>query len=142
MMKSVEITRTLIIPLSELRFQFARSGGPGGQNVNKVSTRVELLFDVANSPSLRDEQKQRVLMSLKSRIDSHGVLRLTSDESRSQWRNREDVVQKFVALLKKAVAPMRKRIKTKPSASAHEQRMKSKKVRGEKKKMRGRVSPD
>jgi ribosome-associated protein len=140
MMKSVEITRALNIPLNELRFQFARSGGPGGQNVNKVSTRVELLFDVQNSASLDDEQKSRVLSSLKSRIDSRGTLRLTSDESRSQWRNREDVVQKFAAILKSALTPRKKRVKTKPSATAHELRRAGKKARSEKKKMRRRVS--
>jgi ribosome-associated protein len=141
-MKYIEITRALSIPADELRFKFARSGGPGGQNVNKVSTRVELLFDVVNSPTLNDEQKQRVIASLKTRIDSRGVLRLTSDESRSQWRNREEVVRKLATLLKSAVATRKKRIKTKPSGGAHEERIAGKKRKSARKKMRGRVSSE
>ncbi len=77
------------IPSSELTFRFSRSGGPGGQNVNKLETKVELLFDVARSAGLTDEQKQLILTREKNRIDADGMLRVTSQESRSQFENRE-----------------------------------------------------
>ena len=82
----VHITDTVSIPMSELSFRFARSSGPGGQHVNRSATQVELLFDVANSPSLDEAQRQRVLNKLKSRIDKEGVLHLVSQETRSQLR--------------------------------------------------------
>ena len=86
----VRITDTVSIPMSELQFRFARSSGPGGQHVNRTATQVELLFDVANSPSLEEVQRQRVLSKLKSRIDKEGILHLVSQETRSQLRTRED----------------------------------------------------
>ncbi len=79
-------TNTVSIPTSELHFRFARSSGPGGQHVNRSATQVELLFDVANSPSLDETQRQRVLRNLTPRIDKEGVLHLVSQETRSQLR--------------------------------------------------------
>ena len=124
------------IPLSELRFQFARSGGKGGQNVNKVETKVELLFDVAGSPSLSDSQRSRLLETLGSRLDSSGVLRIIAQESRSQWKNREHAVHKFIEVLKKALQPRKKRVATKVSHTAKEKRLDQKKRRGAIKKIR------
>ncbi len=83
---AVDITDTVSIPMSELHFRFARSSGPGGQHVNRSATQVELLFDVAGSPSLDETQQQRVLTKLKSRIDKEGVLHLVSQKTRSQLR--------------------------------------------------------
>jgi ribosome-associated protein len=80
----VHITDTVSIPMSELSFRFARSSGPGGQHVNRSATQVELLFDVAGSPSLNETQRQRVLQKLRSRIDQEGILHLVSQETRSQ----------------------------------------------------------
>ena len=132
----MEITPNCRIPLSELKFQFARSGGKGGQNVNKVETKVELSFDVAGSPSLSDSQRHRLLETLGARLDTSGVLRIVSQESRSQWKNREGAVRKFVDILKKALKPRKKRIATKVSHVAKEKRLDQKKRRGAIKKIR------
>ena len=133
---SIFINEHLVIPLSELKFKFARGGGPGGQNVNKVETRVELLFDVANSPSLSEPQRNQLLESLHSRIDTEGVLHIIAQESRSQWRNRENATERFVELMRKALKPKKKRIATKIPKAAKEKRLEEKKRRSEKKKLR------
>jgi len=142
MQNRIRIGPGLSIPASELQFQFSRSGGPGGQNVNKVSSRVVVLFDVRNSPSLTEGRKEKITAVLKSRIGTDGILRLTAQESRSQWRNRERVVQTFMALVEKALRPEKKRIRTKVSAAVREKRLETKKRRAGKKERRKRVSPD
>src|SRR2546422_1612755 len=126
----VIINKHLSIPSSELRYRFARSGGRGGQNVNKVETRVELLFDVAHSPSLTESDRDRILHHLRSRIDDEGVLRIVSQESRSQWKNRVDAVERFRDLIKHALRPRKKRIATKIPAGVRERRMGKKKKKG------------
>lgn len=127
----------ITIPVSELEFRTSRSGGPGGQNVNKVESKVELLFDAANSPSLTGAQRSRLMERLKSRIDSSGVMHLSSQISRSQLANRELVVGEFVRLVRVALKPAKKRIKTRPSKASREERLKWKRIRSEKKKYRG-----
>ena len=129
-------SRTIRISRSELSFRTARSSGPGGQNVNKLETRVELEFDVLSSGSLTAEQKQILLNRLSSRISSKGVLRVVAQESRSQWTNREIATKKFIDLLKQTLRPRKKRLQTKPSFQAREKRIQAKKRRGEKKRMR------
>ena len=124
------------IPHSELEFRSSRSGGPGGQNVNKLETRVELLFDVERSPSLTQEQREAIVSSLQSKIDQEGILRVVAQESRSQWQNKQHAIEKFVRLLQRALKPRRKRIATRPSHISKEKRLKSKKIRSEKKKFR------
>ena len=110
MSEKIQINPNLDIPLGELWFKFARSGGKGGQNVNKVETKVELLFDVGNSTSLSNHQRDIILRNLKSQIDSNGLLHIVSQQSRSQWKNREDAVRKFIELLQKALKQKKKRI--------------------------------
>ncbi len=127
--------------MSELSFRFSRSSGPGGQHANKAETRVELLFDVANSPSLTDAQRRRVMRRLSSRIDGYGVLHVASQATRSQKENRERAIERFQELLEQALQPKKKRKKTKPSRSADERRLREKKHRSEIKKLRREPEP-
>jgi ribosome-associated protein len=127
------------IPRAELSFRFSRSSGPGGQHVQKSSTRVELLFDVANSLSLSDEQRARVLKRLAGYVDAEGVLHLVSHSERSQVRNREEVVARFQALVQRALKRRKQRKPTRPTAASRERRLRSKKRRGEIKRQRGDV---
>lgn len=141
MTNTIIINNYTAIPSSEISFRFSRSGGPGGQNVNKLETKVELLFDVVNSAGLTEEQKQRILVREKNRIDGEGILSVTAQESRSQSANRESAVEKFIAILSGALAKRKKRIKTRASKASREKRIEGKKRRGKTKQMRGRVDP-
>lgn len=121
---------------NELQFKAVRSSGAGGQHVNKVSTKVELAFDVAASQGLSAVEKERLLLKLKSRLTKDGVLQLHCDESRSQHKNRDLVVKRFFDLLKNALTVPKKRKPTKPTRSSVEKRLKSKKQAAEKKSQR------
>ena len=136
------ITAHLSIPIAELDFAFTRSQGPGGQNVNKLSTRVELLFDIGESPTLNDDQKKLIVAALKSRIDSDGVLHIASQRSRSQWQNREDATRRFAELLRHALRPGKKRVKTVVPKGAKKARLTSKKLLSRKKSARAAVRPE
>jgi ribosome-associated protein len=135
----LQINNELTIPRSELEFRFSRSSGPGGQHAQKSSTRVELLFDVAQSPSLDDRQRARIRKRLAGYIDSEGVLHLVSQSERSQYRNREEVVERFQAMLAKALKRSKRRKRTKPTAASKERRLRKKKKRSEIKKKRSSV---
>lgn len=137
MSDQLSIGRSLVIPAHELRFRFSRSSGAGGQNVNKRDTKVELLFDVASSPSLGPRQRDRIMRKLASRIDADGVLHLVVSEERTQGRNREIAVERFCSLIADALRPdPPKRRPTKPSKAAVDRRISQKRRRGETK--RGR----
>ncbi|CAN5243376.1 alternative ribosome rescue aminoacyl-tRNA hydrolase ArfB [soil metagenome] len=125
-----------------MRLRASRSGGPGGQHVNTSSTRVELEWDVAASPTLSDEQRARILARLRNRISDAGVLRITEEGSRSQHRNRETVVERFAELLRGALRPRKKRRPTRPTAGSRERRLRAKRRRATVKKDRGPVRPD
>ncbi|UYZ61979.1 alternative ribosome rescue aminoacyl-tRNA hydrolase ArfB [Hymenobacter weizhouensis] len=125
--------------LPELHFQTSRSSGPGGQNVNKVESRVELRFRISDSQLLTDEQKQTLLQKLASRLTQEGELLVAAQEDRSQLRNKETALRKFHDLLLKALHKPKPRKATKPSAGAVRQRLESKKKHGDKKANRGRV---
>ena len=135
----VEVGTQLTIPDEELSFEFSRSGGPGGQNVNKVSTRATLLFDVAGSPSLTEEQRSRIMSRLRTRITKAGVLRVTSQRHRTQRANREAAVERFAELLREALRPRRPRRKTRVPRAVKERRLQEKKRRGELKRRRGAI---
>ena len=136
----LRITNTTVIPMSELSFRFSRSSGPGGQHVNRSETRVELRFDLAHTPSLSDDQRERALGRLASYVDTNGVLHLVSQSSRSQWRNREEVVERFRSLMRGALRVPKKRRPTGPSRQARERRLEDKRRRAEIKRRRKEVS--
>ncbi|NVM21262.1 MAG: aminoacyl-tRNA hydrolase [Desulfobacterales bacterium] len=125
----LKVTDQVSIPEEELRFTASRSSGPGGQNVNKVNTRVTLWFDVANSPSLSVEQKERILSCLETRVNKKGVLRVVSQRYRTQTANRETAVERFLELLREALEEEKPRQKTKVSQPSRERRLHDKRRR-------------
>lgn len=130
------INDSLWIPRAELVYRATRSGGPGGQHVNTSSTRVELAWDVAGSPSLTDAQRSLIREKLANRISGEGVLQLSASEHRSQHQNREAVTERFVELVRQALVVPKKRKKTRPSKAAREARLHAKKHRSEVKRRR------
>ena len=121
---------------TECRFSATRSSGPGGQNVNKVNTRVELRFSLVDSKVFSEEQKIILSKKLKNRMNSEGELILASESERSQLRNRTKAIVLFFELIEKALTPAKKRIKTSPTAASRIKRIESKKLQSDKKSMR------
>lgn len=119
----------LAIPENEITFTASRSGGPGGQNVNKVSSRVTLAFDVAGSAVLSEEQKRKIRGKLAKRINKEGVLQIVSQRTRSQELNRADVLDRFADLVRRALTPRQPRIKTHIPPGAKVRRIEEKKRR-------------
>ncbi len=123
----VRITARVAIPADELAFTASRSGGPGGQNVNKVSTRITLWFDLDASPSLTDTDKDRIRRALGNRIGKDGVLRIVSQTTRSQATNKELAVARFAELLRDALTPPPPRTRTRPTLASKHRRLDAKK---------------
>ena len=121
---------------NELEYSFSRSGGPGGQHVNKVNTKVTLRWNIANSQLLEEEQKELLLKKLAKRITNEGELVLTSQEGRSQLANKIDAIAKLDKLLTKAFTVKKKRKPTKPTRASVQKRLESKKKQSEKKRWR------
>jgi ribosome-associated protein len=136
---TITISDQLAIPAAELRFRFSRSSGPGGQNVQRTETRVELLFDVAHSPSLTEDQRGRILQRLAGYIDGEGELRIVSSATRSQMENRADAITRFQMLVAAALRRRKHRVPTRPSPAARERRLTAKKGRAEVKSTRRKV---
>jgi ribosome-associated protein len=132
----ITITDQLTIPDSEVTFTTARSSGPGGQHVNKVSSRVTLHFNVLQSQSLSADQKQRLLSRLQTRINKEGVLRVVAQKSRSQAANRQAAMTRFIALLQEALTPEQARLQTSLPALARERRLQEKRQRSRLKQQR------
>ena len=121
---------------NELRFTASRSSGPGGQHVNKTSTKVELRFNIPNSAFFTEEEKEILLNKLKNKINSEGELIIVSQESRSQLKNKETVLAKFYELLEKALTPEKERKPTKPTQASKEKRLETKRIQSKKKEQR------
>ncbi|MCL5246392.1 aminoacyl-tRNA hydrolase [Cellulophaga sp. 20_2_10] len=126
--------------VQELQFKAVRSSGAGGQHVNKVSTKIELTYDLQNSTAITDKEKERLLLKLSNRLTKENVLLLQCDDSRSQHKNKDLAIKRFLELIKSALIVPKKRKKTKPSRSAIEKRLNTKKKSALKKANRKRPS--
>jgi ribosome-associated protein len=135
-MPTIVVTPEIVIDQSELAFSFARAGGPGGQNVNKVETAVQLRFDVTHSPSLDDAVKWRLKRLAGTRLTKEGVLVFLARTHRSQQRNRQDAVARFLRLIAAAAEKPEFRVKIRPNLAARERRIEIKVRRGETKRLR------
>ena len=133
----IEIAPNTFLPEDELSYKTSRSGGPGGQHVNKLNTRVMVLFDVSASASVSEEQKHLIMEKLPTRIDKHGVLRVISQKHRSQEANRQAAVERLQQLLREALTPKPVRKKTRVPRAARARRLKEKRQRSLLKRERG-----
>jgi ribosome-associated protein len=136
----LEVTPTLVIEDAELEERFVRASGPGGQNVNKVATAVELRFDAAASPSIPPDVLERLRTLAGSRMTDDGVVVIDARRHRTQAQNREDARERLADLLRQALVKPRRRRKTRPTRSSVEQRIQSKRRRSDKKRRRGVVA--
>ena len=128
--ESIRVTRSVVLPLAEVRFRYSRSSGPGGQHAQKSSTRVEAVFDVEASDALTEAQKRRVIAR------AGPVLRAVAQDERSQLRNRELALERLVEQLRRALRVERRRVPTKPTAAARERRLEQKRRRSVTKRLR------
>lgn len=124
--------------INEFKFSASRSGGPGGQNVNKVSTKVELRFALFQSNVLSEHEKRIVKFKLARRINNEEEIVMVSSVERSQWRNKETVIEKFFRLVEDALTTVKRRIKTSPTRASKRRRIEGKKLLSQKKQMRKR----
>jgi ribosome-associated protein len=132
----IPVTRTLSLDENELEFRFLRAAGPGGQNVNKVASAVQLRFDISRSRSLSREVRTRLLASADRRISADGVLVITAQRFRAQARNRADAIERLIALVRSASRPVKARFATRPTRASRERRLEHKHRRGELKRQR------
>ena len=136
----IAITPTIAISENEIKLDFIRSSGPGGQNVNKVATAVQLRFDVKNSPSLSHDVRTRLVRLAGRKITEHGILIIEARRFRKQERNRQDAIDRLINLIRKASEKPKARIKTKPTRAAKKRMLAAKQHRSKIKRMRRLVS--
>lgn len=135
----IRITETILLPEDEIGERFIRSSGPGGQNVNKVATAVQLRFDIRHSPSLTDEVRERLIRLAGRRMTGEGVLIIEARRFRTRERNREDARERLAGLIRKAAEPARFRRETRPTRKSRERRLECKHQRGRVKQSRKKV---
>ncbi len=138
----IPVTPDLSIPLSEVAFETSRSSGPGGQHVNKTESRVTLVFDLEASTTLDEDSKRRIAERYSSRISKRGELRVSAQSSRSQRVNRETAIERFADLVRQALAPVEKRVPTRPTAASRRRRVDAKRRQSGKKAMRRKPVED
>jgi ribosome-associated protein len=136
----IPVTRHISLDEGELGWDFVRSSGPGGQNVNKVATAVQLRFDVHASPRLGPEVKERLSRLAGRRMTTEGVLIITAQRFRHQERNRQDALDRLISLIREAAVPPRRRIRTAPTRASREERIREKKLMGQRKQRRTKPS--
>lgn len=134
----IRVTHKIVLDESEIDERFVRASGPGGQNVNKLSTAVQLRFDVKNSPNLPDDVKERLIRLAGRRMTGDGVLVIAAQRHRTQERNREDGLERLIELIRQAVPPPVPRRPTKPTKASKTRRLDAKKQRGSIKALRGK----
>ena len=135
-MEPLTVTSRLVIPAAAISFAAVRASGPGGQNVNKVSTRVELTFDAMSSPLLSGEQKRRLALLAGNALDTAGLIHVSSQLTRDQSRNIDDAREKLAELLRRALIVPKVRKKTKPTKGSQRRRIETKRKDGDKKQSR------
>ena len=138
----IHVTRAIAIDRDEIQEEFIRASGPGGQNVNKAATAVQLRFDVVNSPTLPDEVRKRLLSLARKRINEEGVLVIDARRYRSQRANRRDAMERLVKLIRKAAKKPKIRRKTKPTLASKMKRLDDKRRRAKTKRLRQPVHED
>lgn len=138
----IRINTRVSVPRDELELRATRSGGPGGQHVNTSSTRIELVWNVATSPSLWEDERARLLEQLASRLDGEGQLRIVAQGERSQLQNREAAVARFAEVVRRALVVPKRRKPTKPTQASKERRLASKRERSDRKRERRRRDDD
>ena len=136
----LRVTHSIVIDDSELDERFVRASGPGGQNVNKVATAVQLRFDVARSPSLTEDVRSRLRALAGSRLTADDIIVIDARRHRTQAQNREDARERLAELIRRAATPPRRRRRTRPTASSVARRVQSKRRRSETKRIRGKIS--
>ena len=138
----IQITANISLNESELQLDFIRASGPGGQNINKVSSAVQLRFDAAGSPALNDAVRIRLKQLAGHRMTADGILIIKAQRYRTQDRNREDAIERLIALIREAAQIPKKRRQTKPSATAKQKRLAAKRRRGEIKRQRRSIGKE
>lgn len=142
MLQPLRVDASVVIPAADLSFTAVRSSGPGGQNVNKVASKVALRFDLAGTRALSPGAKARLRALARGRLDQQGTLQIVSQKTRDQARNLEDARAKLAQLIRVALVPPKPRTATRPSLGSKRRRLEAKQRQAHKKRMRGSVGPD